>query len=69
MTFQRDASPLFVALMEENGGLLTDGTKKEARIMSRLKICYKSGQEAQDSESLGGCCATMKVRIESSGRG
>ena len=39
--------------MEENGGSLTDGTKKEARIMSRLKICLKSGQEAQDSESLG----------------
>ena len=68
MTFRRNASPLFAALMEENGGSLTDGTKKEARIMSRLKICLKSGQEAQDSESLGGCCATMKVRIQSTAR-
>ena len=34
----------------------------------RLKICLKSGQEAQDSEILGGCCATVKVRIESTGR-
>ena len=72
---RRDASPLVAVLMEENGGSLTDGTTKEARIMStwrpvagetrrRLKICHKSGQEAQDSESLG----ELKVRIENTGR-
>ena len=64
MTFRRDASPLFAALMEENAGSLTDGTTKETRIMStgrlvagetrrRLKIHLWSGREAQDSENLG----------------
>ena len=64
VTFRRDASPFFAALMEENGGSLTDETTKEAILMNtwrpvagetrrRLKICHKSGQEAQDSESLG----------------
>ena len=34
----------------ENGGSLTDGETKK-----RLKICLRSGQEAQDSGSLGEC--------------
>ena len=48
MTFQGDVSPQFAALMEENRGSLTDGETKRC-----LKICFKNGQEAQDSESLG----------------
>ena len=35
--------------MEEKGGSLTNGTTKR-----RLKICLRSGQEAHNSESLGG---------------
>ena len=57
-------SPLFAALMEENGGSLTDGETKKVRIIStgkpvagatkrRLKIYLRSGREAQDSERLG----------------
>ena len=53
--------------MEENGGSLTDGATKEARTFStgrlvagetrrRLKIHLRSGQEAQDSESLWVLC-------------
>ena len=30
----------------------------------RLKICLRSGQETQDSEILGGCCATVRVIIK-----
>ena len=66
MTFRIEESREFAALMDENGGSLTDGTTKEARVMStgrpvagetkrRLKIFLRSGQEAQDSESLGEC--------------
>ena len=36
------------ALMEEHGESLTDGETKR-----RLKICLRSGQEAQESESHG----------------
>ena len=59
----------------DGGEWRTHGETKGARVKStgrpvagetrrRLKICLKSGQEAQDSKSLGGCYATMKVRIK-----
>ena len=55
---------------------MTDGTTKKARTIStgkhvawaterRLKIRLRSGQEAQDSESLEGCCLTVKVNCGS----
>ena len=34
VTFRRDVSPWFAALMEENGGSLTDGETKKAKIIS-----------------------------------
>ena len=66
MTFRRDVNPLFAALMDENGGSLTNGETKGARVKSTgrlvagetkrsLKICLKNGQETLDSVVLGRC--------------
>ena len=66
VTFRKDVSPLFAALMEENGGSLTDGTTKKVRIAStgnpvagvtrrRLNVCLMSAREARNSEGRGEC--------------
>ena len=37
MTFRREVSPQFAALMEENKGSLTDGETKKVRVISTEK--------------------------------
>ena len=47
MTFRRDVSPLFAALMEENGGSLTDGETKSSESQEHRETCRSDIEQMQ----------------------